>query len=97
MEKNTVLKVVNPVLAVLILNQPFSGFLYSWTDWGAFETLHVGGGILLLIVSAIHLMLNWKWVQVNLLSNGKKHKRKAEPRDPALGDQLNHKRPIDSP
>jgi hypothetical protein len=29
MEKNTMLKVVNPVLAVLILNQPFSGFLYS--------------------------------------------------------------------
>jgi len=75
MEKNTMLKVVNPVLAVLILNQPFSGFLYSWTDWDAFETMHVGGGILLLLFAAIHLMLNWKWVQMNFLSSvGKKGK-----------------------
>jgi len=79
MEKSTVLKVVNPVLAVLILNQPFSGFLYSWTNWEAFETMHVGGGILLLMFAAIHLMLNWKWVQVNFLNNAKKKKGKAGP------------------
>jgi len=78
MEKNTMLKVVNPVLAVLILNQPFSGFLYSWTDWDAFETMHVGGGILLLLFAAIHLMLNWKWVQMNFLSSVDK-KGKAAP------------------
>jgi hypothetical protein len=78
MEKNTMLKVVNPVLALLILNQPFSGFLYSWTDWDAFETMHVGGGILLLLFAAIHLMLNWKWVQMNFLSSVDK-KGKAAP------------------
>ena len=78
MEKNTMLKVVNPVLALLILNQPFSGFLYSWTDWDAFETMHVGGGILLVLFAAIHLMLNWKWVQMNFLNNAKK-KGKAVP------------------
>ena len=74
MERNTVLKVVNPVLAVLILNQPFSGFLYAWTNWRAFETMHVGGGILLLLFAAFHLMLNWKWVQMNFLrdANNKK-------------------------
>ena len=74
MDKNTVLKVVNPVLAVLILNQPFSGFLYSLTDWDAFETMHVGGGILLLLVAAMHLMLNWKWVQMNFFENAKRKK-----------------------
>ena len=79
MQKNTVLKVVNPVLAVLILNQPFSGFLYSWTDWDAFETMHVGGGILLLMFAAIHLILNWKWVQVNFLNYANKKKVKAGP------------------
>ena len=79
MEKNTMLKAVNPVLAVLILNQPFSGFLYSWTDWDAFETMHVGGGILLLVFAAIHLMLNWKWVQMNFLNNVDKKRGKAGP------------------
>ena len=79
MQKNTVLKVVNPVLVVLILNQPFSGFLYSLTDWDAFETMHVGGGILLLMFAAIHLILNWKWVQVNFLNNAKKKEGKAGP------------------
>ena len=77
MQKNTVLKVVNPVLAVLILNQPFSGFLYSWTDWDAFETMHVGGGILLLLFAAMHLALNWKWVQLNFLKDANKKKGKA--------------------
>jgi len=82
MKNITVLKLVNPVLAVLILNQPFSGFLYAWTNWEAFETMHVGGGILLLLFALIHVMLNWKWVQANLLSNLKKDKRKAGPETP---------------
>jgi membrane-bound ClpP family serine protease len=74
MDKNTTLKIVNPVLAVLILNQPFSGLLYSLTDWDAFETMHIGGGILLLLVAGIHLMLNWKWVQMNFFENAKRKK-----------------------
>ena len=74
MDKNTALKIVNPILALLILNQPFSGFLYSVTHWEAFEDLHVGGGIALLVLSAIHLMLNWTWVRINILKNTKKTK-----------------------
>jgi hypothetical protein len=74
MDKNKALKVVNPVLALLILNQPFSGFLYSLTDWDAFETIHIGGGILLLLFAGIHLMLNWKWVRFNFLDNAKTKK-----------------------
>jgi hypothetical protein len=82
MKNTTVLKVVNPVLAVLALNQPFSVFLYSWTKWKAFETVHVGGGVLLLLFAAIHLMLNWKWVQANLLNNAKKNKTKGGAQTP---------------
>jgi len=74
MNKNSALKVVNPVLAILMLNQPFSGLLYSVTDWDAFESLHIGGGILLVVLAAIHLMLNWKWVTTNFFKNDKKQK-----------------------
>jgi hypothetical protein len=72
MDKNAVLKVVNPALAILILNQPLSGLLMAITDWDFFEGMHVGGGILLVLAAAIHLMLNWKWVELNLLKRRKK-------------------------
>jgi hypothetical protein len=69
MNKNAVLKVVNPALAILLLNQPFSAFLSEVTGWDFFESLHVGGGILLVLVATIHLMLNWRWVTTNFLKN----------------------------
>jgi hypothetical protein len=72
MDKNVVLKVVNPALAILMLNQPFSGLLIAVTDWDFFEGLHVGGGVLLVFMAAVHLLLNWRWVATNLL---KKRKR----------------------
>ena len=72
MDKNAVLKVVNPALAILMLIQPFSGLLIAVTDWDFFEGLHVGGGVLLVCVAAVHLMLNWKWVELNLLKAKKK-------------------------
>ncbi len=47
MDKNTVLKIVNPALAVLMLNQPFSAMLSEVTGWDLFEGLHVVGGCFL--------------------------------------------------
>ena len=72
MDKNAVLKVVNPALAILMLNQPFSAFLSEVTGWDLFEGLHVLGGVLLLCAAAVHLALNWKWVELNLLKRRKK-------------------------
>ena len=74
MDKNAMLKVLNPILAILMLNQPFSALLSAVTGWDVFEILHIGGGILLVLSAAVHLTLNWKWVATNLLKNGKKQK-----------------------
>lgn len=71
MDKNTALKIVNPLLAILMLNQPFSIILFSVTHWEVFENLHLGGGIGLLVLGAIHLMLNWSWVRINFLRSAK--------------------------
>ena len=71
-DKNAALKIVNPALAILMLNQPFSAFLSEVTGWDLFEGLHVLGGILLLMAAAVHLMLNWTWIELNLLKRGKK-------------------------
>ena len=72
MDKNAALRVVNPALAILMLNQPFSALLSELTGWDFFEGLHVGGGVLLLIAAAVHLILNWRWVAINLLNYRKK-------------------------
>jgi hypothetical protein len=74
MDKRTALKIVNPVLALLVLNQPFSAFLYSMTHREVFDNMHVGGGIALLVLAAIHLMLNWNWVRINFLQDAKTRK-----------------------
>jgi Domain of unknown function (DUF4405) len=65
MNKNTALKIVNPILAILILNQPLSGLLLSVTHLEVFEDLHVVGGVLLFVFVVVHVMLNWKWVTSN--------------------------------
>jgi len=65
MNKTKALKLLNPVLAMLILNQPVSIYLYEATHYEVFEFLHVGGGVLLVIGAALHLMLNWSWVKMN--------------------------------
>lgn len=67
MNKTSALKLLNPVLAFLVLNQPISIYVYEATHYEAFEFLHVGGGALLVIAAALHLMLNWSWVKVNFL------------------------------
>ena len=67
MNKTKTLKILNPLLAVLVLNQPLSIYLYEATHHEAFEFLHVGGGVLLVIGAALHLILNWGWVKVNFL------------------------------
>ncbi len=67
MKKNTILKVTNPILALLIVTQALSALLHDQIGPEAFEFIHEGGGVVLVVVSAIHLALNWAWVRTNLL------------------------------
>ena len=72
MDKAATLRIVNPLLGILLLNQPLSIILNTLTGWGVFEGLHIVGGIGLLVLAAIHLMLNWGWVRMNFLKTAKK-------------------------
>lgn len=67
MKKNTMLKVINPILALLIVTQALSALLRDQLPPEAFEFVHEGGGFVLVVGSAIHLALNWPWVRTNLL------------------------------
>ena len=72
MDKSATLRIINPLLAILLLNQPFSIILGALTHWDVIKDLHIVGGIGLLILAAIHLMLNWGWVRMNFLRSAKK-------------------------
>jgi len=66
-KRNSVLKVVNPVLGLLLISQALTGILHDALPEKVFEVGHVGGGILLLVVAALHVILNWPWVKNNFL------------------------------
>jgi hypothetical protein len=72
MNKRNILKIVNILLAVLILNQATTGLLHDLLPHSAFEFLHEKGGVTLFIMVLVHIYLNWAWVKANLLPGRKK-------------------------
>lgn len=61
--KKFVLKILNPVIALLLLNQSFTALISGALSHELFEKLHQTGGALLLLGAVIHLLLNWNWVK----------------------------------
>jgi len=64
MGKATALKIVNAILAVLIVTQAGSGFFRAQIGREAFEIVHEGGAVVLLLCVAAHIALNWNWVRM---------------------------------
>ena len=65
MKKNTILKIINPILLVLIISQAASGMLRMKLSPESFEFIHEGGGMVLVGLVIVHLILNLNWVRVN--------------------------------
>jgi hypothetical protein len=70
MKRNSVLKVLNPILGILLVSQVLTGLLSDSLPPDAFEVLHEGGGIALGIVGVAHTMLNWNWIKANYFRKG---------------------------
>ncbi len=68
MQKNAVLKILNTILAVLVVTQALSVIFGEQLSHKAFEVIHKGGGALLLIGIVLHVVLNWSWVRASLLA-----------------------------
>jgi uncharacterized membrane protein len=65
MKKNTLHKILNPILLVLFINQATTVlFLDELPHW-AFQIFHKGGGSILLTLIAVHFILNFNWVKAN--------------------------------
>ena len=65
MKRNTMLKIVNPILGVLVINQILTGIFGMSLSREAFEILHKDGGFVLAGAAVLHLILNWNWVKAN--------------------------------
>ena len=65
MNRNFFLMILNPIVAILFLNQLLTGILHAVIPKGAYEFFHGGGGIFFAVAVVLHIVLNWNWVKVN--------------------------------
>ena len=65
MKKNTILKIINPIMGILLINQVLMALMHDILPHELFEVFHVGGGFILTVVAIVHIILNWNWVKSN--------------------------------
>lgn len=67
MKRNALLKILNPILAVLFVNQVTTGALHGYLSEEAYEILHEGSGVVFAVAALLHVIMNWNWVKANFL------------------------------
>jgi hypothetical protein len=65
MKKNTLHKILNPILFALFINQVISVLLLDELPPWAFQVFHKAAGGVLLALIALHFILNFNWVKAN--------------------------------
>jgi hypothetical protein len=65
MKRNTALKILNLILLVLFVNQAVTVLFLAKLSHEVFEVLHKSGGAILLVLIAIHFILNFNWVKAS--------------------------------
>ena len=68
MKKQNMIKIVNPIMGILMLNQFITGFFHKQISHDTFEVLHEWGASLLLVFVILHVILNWGWIKNHFLS-----------------------------
>ena len=68
MKRNTMLKILNPILAVFFFNQAISAILRDSFSRPAFDIFHKTAGMILLCLIGLHIILNFNWVKANYFS-----------------------------
>ncbi|SPD73036.1 conserved hypothetical protein [uncultured Desulfobacterium sp.] len=70
MSTNSILKILNPALAIVLIFQLATGLLHVIFTHEMFETIHGTSAGIFIILVALHLILNWNWIKVNFLKKG---------------------------
>jgi hypothetical protein len=63
MNKQKALKIVNILLALMVVGIMTSAISHDFIDEAIFEKVHPLGGFILILLVVIHLILNWSWVK----------------------------------
>lgn len=72
MDKKTLLKIVNPILLALTVNQLATGFKPRLYGRGTFRLMHKQMAVILSIVLVAHLALNFAWMKSTYWKAGTK-------------------------
>lgn len=67
MSRNMALRILNPVLALVLINQVFSGAFRESLPYKVFAVLHQGGAVILIIAVLLHVGLNGNWIKAQYL------------------------------
>ena len=67
MKKSAVLKILNLVIAALVITQVSSAILRDFLPRSVFEVVHEGGGFVLVAGIILHAILNWNWIATTYL------------------------------
>jgi hypothetical protein len=62
-KRNTMLKILNPILGVLLVNQILTGTFHEILSPESFEIMHEGSAYVFAVVAILHVVLNWNWVK----------------------------------
>ena len=65
MNRNAMLKILNPILGILLVNQILTGVFHAKLPHEAFEIMHEISGFVLTAAVALHVILNWNWIKTN--------------------------------
>jgi hypothetical protein len=65
MRRNTALKILNPILLLLFINQAITVLLRDHLSFKVFGLFHKTGGAILLCLIALHIILNFNWIKAN--------------------------------
>ena len=63
MTKNTMLKILNPILAVFFINQAVSVIFRDYYSRNAFGIFHKTAGMIFICLIALHIILNTNWLR----------------------------------
>jgi hypothetical protein len=65
MSRNSILKVLNPIIGIMMLSQILTGVFGRQIPQWAFENFHKNSGGILGILILFHIILNWNWIKAN--------------------------------
>lgn len=74
MKRNTVQKILNPLLVVLAVNQGITVIFKDSMTGETFALFHQTFGIIFIALIALHFVLNLNWVKANYFSRSGKEK-----------------------